>query len=312
MSINAGTVSVAGYYTFYLNGEPVFEEPSKNLITDSGWNRLLNFGQVSSTITTSGGITIQVGTSNTTPLVTDTTLGAFLAQKIGASSATTPAGSDVNGQYQAHRLTFTFPLGSVVGNIAEVGFKVAGTDSFVTSRSLVKDGLGNPAVVSVTADDQLIVVYEVRYYRSYADFTGTLTIGGVSTNYVIRMATNLAPNYFSGFKPLSTNGYILRGTGAVFGAAGVDSTGGTALTSVASGAVAATVNVATGVVTLTHPTMSIGSGNISGGINVLETKYSDSSSYPGYGTVKAQFTPNIAKDNTKTLAITLAYTFTRL
>lgn len=314
MNINCGNICVAGYYTFELNGKRVFEAPSKNLITDFGWNRLFNLSSQAV-----GGLVVQVGTSNTPPANTDTALGSLLATKTGAGSATIGTASDVNGNYSYSRYPFVFTLGAVVGNVAEVGFKVATGDASLTSRSLVKDGLGNPAVITVTASDQLTVNYELRYYRAVLDITSTVTVAGVPTTYVFRTATAVngtvaTSGYLGGFNPPRVN--ITHYASGTFGAAGVDIGGsGTAVPSLTPGSLV--IDSGTGVISFTTSTIGTASGNPGGsGIAMCQFYMADPAtgnfSLGAYGNLKASFSPAIPKDATKIMSYSFSFTFTRL
>lgn len=143
-----------------------------NLITDAGLNAL---GE-----SVKPGRYAMVGTDNSTPVVTDIALGAQVASKDGdaAPSASRTSGIVTSSpRYGWERRTFTFPQGTVVGNIAEVG--VGWSTTAVFSRSLV-----SPAV-SITAIDELTLVYELRMYLPTTNVTGSVTIDSVVYNYEI-------------------------------------------------------------------------------------------------------------------------------
>lgn len=313
MNLNCGNVGVAGYYTFELNGVKVFESTSKNLITDFGWNRLFNL-----TLVAVSSSALQVGTDNTPPAVTDTALGAVLAQKVATSSETIGTGSDTTGNYSYSRYTYVFAQGAVVGNVAEVGWKVASTDASLTSRALTKDGLGNPAVIVVTAIDQLTVIYELRYYRAAIDSTGSVTVAGVPTTYTIRTASSV-----SGTAPASLIGGLTPaastvrhyGTGSVLGPAdGGSPSGASTIATSQTPITGLSTNSSTGVVSFTTAVIPTASGNTSGGVvNALITPSGGSSNLLGaYGDIKIGFSPAIPKDSTKTISYSLSFTFTRL
>lgn len=144
-----------------------------NLITDAGLNALGSAVNI--------GAYVMVGTSNTAPAVTDTTLIAQIASK---DTSVTPAktiasGVEVAGvRYGWARLTCPFAQGAVVGIVSEVG--IGWTSTQVFSRSLVSPS------ISIIAIDQLTVVYEVRMYLPTVNTTGTVNIGGTVYNYTIR------------------------------------------------------------------------------------------------------------------------------
>lgn len=314
MNLNCGNVGVAGYYTFELNGVKVFESPSKNLITDFGWNRLFNLVNIGVS-----GSALQVGTGNTTPAPSDTALAAFLAQKVGSGTGVTGTGSDGVGNYTYTRWPYAFAQGAVIGNVAEVGWKVASADAALTSRALTKDGLGNPAVIVVTAIDQLTVNFELRYYRATIDTTGGVTVAGVPTTYTLRTGapvegTALAEYLIGGLTPSATT-LAHYGTGSVLGAADGGPPSGTSTTALAEVAISGlSANPATGVISFTTGVVPTGSGNSSGGVvNILLTPSGGGNVQSGaYGNIKVGFSPAIPKDNTKTVSYTFSFTFTRL
>lgn len=313
MKLDAGEIGVAGYFTFFLNGEKVYEAPSKNLITNFGWDRLFNIDEallVGSTV-------LQLGTGNTPPAYTDTALVSLLASLTGASANTAVNGTDTIGVYRGARYTYSFAQGAVVGNVAEVGWKPASADASLTSRSLVKDGLGNPAVITVTAIDQLTVTYETRFYlnRTLTN-SGTVTVAGVPTSYTIMAAADDVASNPAG----RVLGYRVgavsvtpHGTGFTMGAVGTNPSGG-AGTLVALGLSGVVVNSATNTQTFTF-TFSTAQGNTAGGILGLRITHAGAtvgSLHGQLGTYKVSFSPAIPKDNTKTCAFTLTITFTRL
>lgn len=315
MLIKGSEVKVGGFYSFILNGENLFEAPSKNLITDFGWSRLSNLAASNANLTI-----CQVGTSNTPPATTDTALGALLAQVTGNTTVVNGTGTDVNGNYTWSRITFAFAQGAVIGNVAEVGFKVVTEDSGVTSRSLVKDGLGNPAVIVCTAIDQLTVLYELRYYRSAFDVTTSLTIGGVSTTVIFRDAgttsngTGVSSTTIGGLSPTHTVVNNHYGTGSTFGAVGVGVSG--TATTVAAAAVlnkVVTVNPTNTTVTFSTSVIGTSAGNSTGGVlNALWQFGTPVNGLGAYGSAKANFSPIMPKDNTKTVQYSFSYVFTRL
>lgn len=313
MKIDCGEIRLAGFYTFELNGEKVFEAPSKNLITDFGWDRLSN---LSTQLTTS--TVVQVGTGNTAPALGDTSLQAFLAQVAG-STTTIGTGTDGTGGYSFTRGGYVFAQGAVIGNIAEVGFKVATGDGSLSSRSLVKDGLGNPAVIVVTAMDQLTVNYELRYYRAALDVSSTVLVAGVNTTYILRTASPIAgiggPSGYGGLNISKVYGTIY-GSGSVLGAPGIDVSGSTntgiPVQTVVSKSI--TVNPTNTVVAFSTGVIGTADGNVTGGCLNYQFSPTAAGSEPlgAYGNIKMNFSPAIPKTNTKTLQFSFSFTFTRL
>lgn len=131
-----------------------------------------------------------VGTGSSPPNVTQTGLDNFLTET--TVSATSSGNAGAPDWYSYFRKTYTFPLGGVVGNLSEIAVKAA---TIYTTRALIKDSGGDPTTITVGADEQLIVVYELRKYPPLADVVGTLTIdvNDVPTDYdVVIRAANVA------------------------------------------------------------------------------------------------------------------------
>ncbi|MGL4577103.1 MAG: hypothetical protein ACRCV9_20115 [Burkholderiaceae bacterium] len=158
------------------------------LVRETGWfdNLITNFGLNNIGKNTALGTNCRVGTGSTAPAFTDTQL---VAQIAFTTTATGPslvlAGAP---DYQStYSVTYEFAQGSVVGNIAEIGVGSASTGANLFSRALIVDGVGSPVAIPVTAIQILRVTYRLSMYPALADATGTVSIGGVSYNYISRL-----------------------------------------------------------------------------------------------------------------------------
>lgn len=174
---------ISGYYTFFKklpNGDlvPLLDgAKSENLIVDQWLDAFKSFvnstafpsNQVLSSANYSYGIMrrVAVGTGSTAPTVNDTDLVSTLASKTEnndtAVNNTYSYDSNTDTFEFVHSKSFPFPLGAVVGNISEVAVfsntTVAGVYNTLVSRALIVDDLGNPTTITLTAEDQLVVVY---------------------------------------------------------------------------------------------------------------------------------------------------------
>jgi len=124
---------------------------------------------------------LQVGTGGTTPDFNDVNLDSFLAQSNSGSwvaSTSVLTGTDYVKESSA---VFSFDIGDVVGNIAELGVYPGSGD--IQTRALFKDGAGDPTTIPVTATDQLIVTYFVKKTISMIPVTSSVLadVDGVST-----------------------------------------------------------------------------------------------------------------------------------
>lgn len=114
----------------------------------------------------------QVGTSSTAPQFTDVALGSRIA---GVTSATLETTIDSTNRYAVHKKTYTFSAGTATGNISEVGVGTAATGNVLFSRALILDSLGVPTTITVLADEDLVVIYELYVKQPTGDFTATVS-----------------------------------------------------------------------------------------------------------------------------------------
>src|SRR5690606_10705684 len=159
---------------------------------------------------------IVVGTGNTPPVVTDTTLGAFVAATNTNQGDTIPntVNSTVYPRYVTRALKKRFD-GSAIANapLSEVGIAItqsattnANVATPLASRSLIVDASGNPTSITVLADEFLDVTYELTTY-ALDGVTGSFNInilGTVETfEYEIRPIAMLSSLWRD---PASTSG----------------------------------------------------------------------------------------------------------
>lgn len=266
-----------------LNGKVIRELPEfTNLITNAGLDGIFNG-------TPSGFAYIfaacYVGTGNTTPAYTDTTLTTFLAQtnQLGNS----PMGSWVYvaaagsvPPYWTSSGVWTFGVGVATGTISEIGigngnFTPPSTGSYTLfSHALIVDGSGNPTTITVLSNEQLQVTYTLELFWNTTTQTGSLSFGGTTYNlswlpYNIPTTFGV-PSYkisSAGGNPYITYLYAYNGT------LGTPTTLPTGTSTYINFASAGSVSWATYTVgnyyndyTMTIP---IGYLNLSGGITVL-------------------------------------------
>ena len=150
-----------------------------NLILDNG---LVELG-ARSVVTTCA-----VGTGNSTPAATQTTLDAVLTSTTTINSTNYGAASTAP-YYGWCRRTYRFSVGQAAGTLTEVGVGWSGSTLF--SRSLIKDSGGAPTEITVLADEVLDVTYELRLYVPTTDSVTQVVINGV-THTVTTRAFNAA------------------------------------------------------------------------------------------------------------------------
>lgn len=139
-----------------------------NLITDAGLNRVLdnNNGIL--------GPQMVVGTGNTPPSYSDTTLSNQVAWTTGSGLS---GGLRAASEYWVRR-TYTFPIGVIDNqNIAELGLRHTTTNyTTLMTRALVTDESGNPTTITVTSEESLVVTYEARSIPDKTVVTGSFPI----------------------------------------------------------------------------------------------------------------------------------------
>lgn len=154
-----------------------------------------------------------VGSGNSTPVATQTSLDSFIGSTTAIATGTTSTGGiqvTTAPYYWFGRITWRFAVGIATGNISEVGLGWGNTSLW--NRALVKDAEGNPTTITVLADEYLDVISEVRVYpkTSTGSFNVVDKVGAVISAHtykaVPKMFANNAVfsgglvNYFSGYE----------------------------------------------------------------------------------------------------------------
>ncbi|URA06811.1 putative tail fiber protein [Xanthomonas phage Langgrundblatt1] len=170
-----------------------------NVFTNWGVESL--FGANSDTVSTIAGI---VGTGNTTPAITQTSMAAFKAGRytptstgVGLIGRTWNDLGSNQGYVQMQWRTI-FGVGVATGNISEVGaaFQQSNPTSLtnICSRALVVDGVGNPTTFEVLADEELQLDQFFRVYVDYSDRVTVMNVNGVDYTVTLRPMGLGAPN----------------------------------------------------------------------------------------------------------------------
>lgn len=145
-----------------------------NLITNSGLDLIGTGGAGGVGEQLIGGIA--VGTGNTAVTPSDTTLAAGIGVTHNRTGYTISVISSTAPYVVQETFTFTFAVGAVVGNVAEMAAVPASSSATgpVLSRALTQVD-GSPAVIPTLSTDQLIVTYQFQTIMN-ADITGTLNV----------------------------------------------------------------------------------------------------------------------------------------
>lgn len=198
---------VGGYFTIqkFKHGQLIQQVgPFKNMVVNNGLNRLGSI-QVSNVYNA-----VHVGTGTTPPSPTDTSLANYVAgQNMG--TGTFSYGGEEDGYFASRNTTATFAVGAVVGNITEVGIAGTSANSNLFARSLIMDSDGNPIAITVLADEQLVVHYQLRHYPPLVDALAEVTIGP-NTHITTTRAIQVASQSWAFPNPSGTNqAYVNEG-----------------------------------------------------------------------------------------------------
>lgn len=283
-----------------------------NIITNNGLNVLLGSGSPSTSVS----LRPVVGSGNSTPIITDTSLQSFVAGAASqAASFATTKNYDAQPYYSRHTFRWRFAQGTAAGNISEVGLaNLAGTPTASTplfSRALVLDSSGNPTSITVLPDEFLDVIYVITIYSggfSSGSFNQIIDGSIVSTSYTIGPSNMSAggsavdnPGWctasVSGFlslRPRASTGTDLTVayTTSTLGGAGVRQTGTASRIGAAS---ASEIDMTAHTCDFTY-SASLDQANISiGSVSMVM----------GLAEYKMSFDPPVVKINTKTYSFTV-------
>jgi len=285
---------MSGHYTFIASrpdgSQRKFE--FENLILDQGLDRI-GLGGVFNCC--------QVGSGSTAPVFGNTGLQTLVATKV--SPETSVAGSQDSAPYFGWlRQRYRFAEGDAAGNLREVGIGW-GSSGQLFSRALIKDGAGDPTVITVLSDEVLDVTYEIRLYPPLVDQEFSVTIGGVTHDCVLRAANVIGP----GWQPValasdgSSDGCTVNPKAGPLGTIEQWSAGATG----EEGDVTfeAYVNGTYKRVCLAE--FNVEQGNVSGGIGAVDIVSAFAGSY------QCSFDPPIMKDDTNVLSLSFDISWNR-
>ena len=153
-----------------------------NLITDTGMDAFNSY-----TLQELMGA-LHVGTDGTAPAFTDTVLGnKRAAVGAGGSGDNTLAWDVTNPKTLVYKRVFTFAVGAASGALRELGFSNA-TNGNIFTHALFKDAFGDPTIVDVDSDEQLLVTYRLYIIPDERDSMLVKVQGGTEYTIVFRFA----------------------------------------------------------------------------------------------------------------------------
>jgi len=259
-----------------------------NLIVDAGLDRLGS---------NAGFSAFHVGQGTTTPTVGDTALANYRAGIIATQGNITYVG----GTPYVLRQTWTaqFAVGAANGNLTEMGMASAATTGNLWSRALILDGLGSPTTIVVQPTEALNVAYTLELSVPTSDVNGSCNITGSANHTTTTRPSNISSwasgSSLAGFRTAANAASSIVVYPGTLGAITSTPSGGGTVS--ATSHTAATYSTGSYLRSLTL-TWNQTAGNISGG-SPIQSIVLGLGGFP----YQSQFSPTIAKDNTKTLVI---------
>lgn len=192
-------LGLAGKYTIYKqkvamkDGIPLLDENGnqvllgeqekvaefENLITNNGLDLIGKKASCSYMI---------VSSDNTVPSITDTTINVLGRTVLGGTGDGALKKNVTTAPYWvSYECVRRFAAGEGTGNIAKIAISNNSTGTDLFSIALVKDGNGNPTVITKLADEILDIAYELRQYIDTSDTITTINISGKTHNVTNRI-----------------------------------------------------------------------------------------------------------------------------
>ena len=177
------------------DGEVVFDSGFQhNLVTNVGLDYWMTIKGEETPSINNPLARIVIGSGNAEPVpqsthISGSILGTFVTFVPRASWVNDP----VDGYYGKLVVTYNMPVGAVVGNASEIaiGPSEATSPPYNAAHSLmlIRDENGNPTTITVLADEQLRVTWELRVYLDMAeDAHYKVVVGDVEHDVVMRPA----------------------------------------------------------------------------------------------------------------------------
>jgi len=172
-------IEMSGHFRLTTNGPErgrLLQGDFDNVILNQGLNAIGTQAVVTA---------CQVGSGTSAATVTQSALDSLVA---GTSSLIAQTNTYVEGAapYWSCTFTYRFAEGVAAGILAEVGMGWGGSGSTLFSRARILDAGSAPTTITVLPSEALDVEYTLRFYIPLTDVTGSRTMFGTTTNYVVR------------------------------------------------------------------------------------------------------------------------------
>lgn len=309
-------VRLRGEYKLIVTGPNACETDwMPNLVLNQGLDRLAVAGANINAY-------CSIGTGTTTPANAQTGLVAYVAHQAVSGGLSNIVNAGASTYAAAFNYTYAFAQGAAVGNMAEIGVGWATGGVSLFSRCLIVDGAGTPTTLTLVSLDQLTVRYRVVVTPDLGDTSSSVTISGIAYSYVARIA-QIAANFLnsvtSSADPLTVGSWGNHyDNGNAFSYPAGCTIG--AITSVPSGTATGlqcSPTSAAGTYTTgnyyrdTTINIPVAGGNSAGGIGGLKLNFDTGGAGGHIGVWQVVFSTAIPKDNTKTLALVVRFSWGR-
>lgn len=117
---------------------------------------------------------VNVGSGNSTPVITQTGLDTFVARSTNKIAGTAGRQTTTSPYYYWIKDTVQFGQGAAAGNLSEVA--LGWSNSGCWNRALIKDSNGNPTTITILANEFLNVLVELRVYPNMNDVVTTVDL----------------------------------------------------------------------------------------------------------------------------------------
>lgn len=197
-------------------------------------------------------------------------------------------------------------IGAIVANISEVGANLrnVSTGLDLDSRALIVDDVGETRTMPVTAGDQLVVRYTLRYRIPIAQHVSVVDFGGVSTTCTLETLNALGSAWHLRLGALSAG--VPHQFGSITVSSSATLANNVTSTTPAGSFASVTYSYSSNGIARVN-TISASSSQLNA---VVPIKYIQLNTVGGISQ-GILFDPPIAKDNTKTLTLNFDYTLAR-
>lgn len=260
---------------------------------------------------------ISVGTGNTAPANTNTTLETRLATTSTLQSDSYGQTGTVGdaGWYHWYTRTMRFAQGAAAGNLTEIGVTLGSSPWTCYSRALILDGSGSPTTLTIAADEYLDATYRHRWYvGDLSGYSGSISITGSGSHSIVLRPRELdgganawRPDWMWYAAVAQGNASTIAYNGSI-GSVTESPSGTSSLSSGNSVASYTTGNYYRDATRV----FGLDSGNLSGGISAMSVDLGQGlGNTGGAGSYQFSLSPAIAKTSTKILTMNFRQSWAR-